>query len=254
MTSKLYPVGYGVVDWIQMSSHQLCVPFTRMPTSALPKLPSTKRELICLRDFCFKNVNQKLKGKWKVDSLSRGQILRLCSSLNPLLVVKMVWISLLLRDPLNAWILAVQWVDGLRSARLQEVVSGPTMTSCGQEKESVLSQIVSQQRCSLSLAHAVIYSLNKNPPSTYCMPDSSVYLECLRQQEYCVNKSSGIRKAGEVKITRNHCFASIIPSFKWGQVMEVGEERSQNTFNGMLCSLACINNKELGGLRGFELA
>lgn len=36
--------------------------------------------------------------------------------------------------------------------------------------------------------------------------------------------------------------------------MEVGKERSQNTFNGMLCSLACINNKELGGLRGFELA
>lgn len=31
--------------------------------------------------------------------------------------------------------------------------------------------------------------------------------------------------------------------------MEVGKERSQNTFNGILWSLAFINNKELGGLR-----
>lgn len=35
-----------------------------------------------------------------------------------------------------------------------------------------LVQIVSQKRCSLSLAHAITYSLNKTPPSTYCMPDS----------------------------------------------------------------------------------
>lgn len=184
-----------------MSSHWSSTHFTRMPTSTFPRLLSTNRELIRFR-FLFENVNQKLKGKWKVDQLSQGQILRLCSSLNPLLVVKMVWISLLLRDPLNAWILAEQWVDGLRSARLQEVVSGPTMTSCGQAKESVWSQIVSRQRCFLSLANAIIYSLNIKPhPAPTACQIPSVPLECLRQQECCISKSSGMRKAGGLNNT-----------------------------------------------------
>lgn len=55
-------------------------------------------------------------------ALSRKQYLRCYFSraraLRSLLVVKIVWIILLLRDPLSAWSFTVYWVDGLSSARL----------------------------------------------------------------------------------------------------------------------------------------
>lgn len=39
-------------------------------------------------------------------------------TLESLLVVKIVWIVLLLRDLFSAWSFTVYWVDGLSSARL----------------------------------------------------------------------------------------------------------------------------------------
>lgn len=58
----------------------------------------------------FKRFDGKILSKsekWRVGLVSQSSISRPHCTLSPLLVVKMVWTSLLLRGPFNAWILAV---------------------------------------------------------------------------------------------------------------------------------------------------